>query len=164
MRDEMEYFHAAIRAGIDGYLLKQETGEELFTGIHTIRAGRRFLSPLIASTLGNRLIALCQNEQMEPAEVLTPRKRQVLKLVTYGASANSSTRIFPSAGTRRSAFAKHHAGSEYPRRGLTGEKCHAPMPPVKTKSHLFSLFLPPNFHFDLRPSNFCQMNIRICAN
>lgn len=82
MGDEMEYSPAAIRAGIDGYLLKQETGEELFTGICTIRADRRFLSPLIASMLSKGLIALCQNEQTEPAEVLTPRKRQVVKLVT----------------------------------------------------------------------------------
>jgi DNA-binding NarL/FixJ family response regulator len=86
MRDEPEYFHAAIRAGIDGYMLKQETGEELFTAIRTIRAGRRFLSPLVTRLLGEDLIALCQDAQKAPAEILTARERQVLKLVAEGAS------------------------------------------------------------------------------
>jgi DNA-binding NarL/FixJ family response regulator len=86
MHDEPEYFHTAIRAGIDGYALKQETRAELSAAIRTIRGGRRFVSPLMASMLGDDLIALCQKAQRPPAEILTPRERQVLKLITEGVS------------------------------------------------------------------------------
>ncbi len=45
MHSETEYASQAFVAGADGYLLKQDTPEQLFVAIHTIRAGQVYKSP-----------------------------------------------------------------------------------------------------------------------
>ncbi len=45
MHEEREYLLSAIQAGADGYVLKEESGEILFSAIDTIRHGNGFISP-----------------------------------------------------------------------------------------------------------------------
>ncbi len=47
MHKEREYLLAAIQGGADGYVLKEETGEVLFSAIDTIRHGTGFISPIL---------------------------------------------------------------------------------------------------------------------
>jgi DNA-binding NarL/FixJ family response regulator len=47
MHDEYEYVSQAFQAGVDGYLLKADNAEELFTAIHSIRNGHTYRSPLL---------------------------------------------------------------------------------------------------------------------
>lgn len=48
---EREYLTAALWAGADGYLLKDDSAEDLFSAIDTIREGRGFISPYLVADL-----------------------------------------------------------------------------------------------------------------
>lgn len=68
---------AAIEAGASGYLLKAAPQAEIVAGIHSVAAGQSALSPQVAVRLVERM--------RQPAEVsLTPREREVLRLVATG--------------------------------------------------------------------------------
>jgi DNA-binding NarL/FixJ family response regulator len=70
----------ALRAGASGYLLKQSAGEELATAIREALQGRVYLTPLIAKDVLTSL-----TEPAPPAGArLTPRQRQVLRLIADG--------------------------------------------------------------------------------
>ena len=45
MHNSWEYFHNAILAGADGYLLKEDANTELFPAIEKIRQGKVYISP-----------------------------------------------------------------------------------------------------------------------
>ncbi len=63
-----------MRAGAKSYLLKDVRREELFQCIREVHAGRTFLPPAVAAKLAERL----------PAEELTPREVEVLRLLAEG--------------------------------------------------------------------------------
>lgn len=52
MHKEKEYVRKAISVGADGYLLKQDSSDELFTAIEKIRRGGVYLSPLLTDLDG----------------------------------------------------------------------------------------------------------------
>ncbi len=47
MHREKEYVQKALSAGVDGYLLKQDSSADLFSAIERIRQGGVYLSPLL---------------------------------------------------------------------------------------------------------------------
>ena len=47
MHKEKEYISEAFSAGVEGYLLKEDAGTELFEAIESIRRGGTYLSPLL---------------------------------------------------------------------------------------------------------------------
>jgi DNA-binding NarL/FixJ family response regulator len=47
MHDEQEYVTQAFKLGVNGYLLKGDKTEELFTAINAIRSGQTYRSPLL---------------------------------------------------------------------------------------------------------------------
>ncbi len=49
MHAEADIVSRAFMAGADGYLLKEENAEELFTAIHAIRRGKMYRSPRLES-------------------------------------------------------------------------------------------------------------------
>ncbi|MFN8665013.1 MAG: GAF domain-containing protein [Thermomicrobiales bacterium] len=65
----------ALRAGAQGYLLKDATGSELATAVRTVAAGGTFLTPAVAGKLTGSLIR---------QERLTRRELQVLNLIGQG--------------------------------------------------------------------------------
>jgi DNA-binding NarL/FixJ family response regulator len=65
----------ALRAGAQGYLLKDATGSELASAVRTVNAGGTFLTPAVAGTLTGSLIR---------QERLTRRELQVLTLIGQG--------------------------------------------------------------------------------
>lgn len=69
---------AAIEAGASGYLLKAAPEEEVVAGIRAVASGGMALAPSIAAALVNRV--------RRPAIVLSPREREVLRLVAEGLS------------------------------------------------------------------------------
>ena len=82
-KDE-EHIFAALKAGADGYLLKDDSAEELLTALKCVLGGERFLSPAIAT----KVIAgyLLQEGSGKPSvyELLSVREREILKLVAEG--------------------------------------------------------------------------------
>ncbi len=93
MHDEIDFFHEAVAAGADGYLLKQETDNQLLAAIGKIRTGKTFLSPRLADLLGEELITVCRNAQKPPDQILSTREKQVLQLVIRGKSSKDIAEI-----------------------------------------------------------------------
>jgi len=70
----------AIRAGASAYVVKEAAGEELLQAIRQAMAGRTYLSPMVAGDVVQRLAQGIPN----PAEALTLRQREVLRLLAEG--------------------------------------------------------------------------------
>ncbi len=80
-----EYIHESLRAGADGYLLKDATHDELRVAIRSVLDGKPYLSPDIAGKVINGY--LCGGNSSAPSSAwdsLTHREREVLKLVAEG--------------------------------------------------------------------------------
>lgn len=77
--DDDERIVGAVRAGIEGYVLKGAPREELFEAIRTVAAGRTLIDPSVTARLLNHM-----REPEEPSIELTPRENEVLELVAVG--------------------------------------------------------------------------------
>lgn len=85
MHKDKEFVCHAIRAGAEGYLLKEDADTELFTAINNIRNGDNYISPLLSGKLTYELIlATPKGPAAEPPDPLTLREREVLKLIAEG--------------------------------------------------------------------------------
>lgn len=81
-----EYIHESLRAGADGYILKDATHDELRVAIRSVLNGKTYLSPDIASNVINGYLGTgkAENGLASPWDTLTHREREVLKLVAEG--------------------------------------------------------------------------------
>jgi len=84
MHKSKEYLFQAISAGADGYLLKEDTDDELFTAIETVRRGEVYLSPNIAKGLTKAFIASCRKGTDSYEDPLSTREKEVLKMIVEG--------------------------------------------------------------------------------
>jgi RNA polymerase sigma factor (sigma-70 family) len=85
MHDHPQYVMEAVRAGADGYVLKDARPGELREAIRSIRRGEPFFSPLVARQLGEGLRQEAEREgQRELLEALTARERDVLRRIADG--------------------------------------------------------------------------------
>ncbi len=86
--EDDEYVFGALSAGASGFLLKRTQPEQLIAAIHTVAAGDSLLSPSVTRTVIDRM---ARHPRPDPAadrrlHQLTPREREVLKLVARGLS------------------------------------------------------------------------------
>lgn len=85
---ESVYLRRVLEAGANGYILKTARGEELLSAIRAVMTGGTYIDPSLAGKLVNRTLS----DKDPPASDeeayarLTPRERQVLKLVAEGYS------------------------------------------------------------------------------
>lgn len=80
-----EYVLAALKAGADGYVLKDAGSTELLLALRNAVAGKPYLSPGIADkVIGGYLDGRKALKPSSAWETLTDRERQVLKLVAEG--------------------------------------------------------------------------------
>lgn len=80
-----EYIHESLRAGADGYLLKDATHDELRVAIRSVLSGKPYLSPDIAGKIINGYLGAGNPPGPSCAwDSLTHREREVLKLVAEG--------------------------------------------------------------------------------
>lgn len=83
--DEEAYVTGLLSAGATGYVLKDEALDSLVEAIRTIATGESWLSQRIAGRLARKAIAAAGSRPAE-AEPLTPREREVLRLLALGLS------------------------------------------------------------------------------
>lgn len=81
MHEEREYVQKALKAGADGYLLKNIDRGELENAIRTVFKGGKYFSPEITAVLADTVARPASAE----AEI-TPREKEVLELVASGQS------------------------------------------------------------------------------
>lgn len=81
-----EYVAQAMRAGIDGYLIKDAAVDELRSALDAIAAGRPYISPAISETLLHGFMRTGKTPGDAGAELdkLTARQREILQLVAEG--------------------------------------------------------------------------------
>lgn len=82
-----EYIHAALKAGADGYILKDDSQDDLITAIQQVLSGKTYLSPSICKNVVNGYLnpASGQFVELKPGrDTLTHRELQILKLIAEG--------------------------------------------------------------------------------
>jgi len=79
-----EYIRAALRAGADGYILKDDSSEELLAAMQNAAAGKPYLSPSICRNVITDYLRGGDDEKSYSWEQLSHREREVLKLVAEG--------------------------------------------------------------------------------
>jgi DNA-binding NarL/FixJ family response regulator len=80
-----DYVRAALFAGADGYVLKDSSSAELFLAIRSVAAGRRYLSPEVASTVVDMVLGAREAPALRsPFDLLSSREQEVLKLLAEG--------------------------------------------------------------------------------
>jgi len=85
--DEESDLYEAVRAGANGYLLKDVPGEEIAAGIRAVASGQSLISPSMASKLLTEFASMIKrtdDRQQVPTPRLTDREMEVLKLVAKG--------------------------------------------------------------------------------
>jgi DNA-binding NarL/FixJ family response regulator len=93
MHKKKEYLHNAMAAGVDGYLLKEDAPKELLNAIEKIRQEEIYVSPLLASDLANLYVQSQRQEEAEPAEPLTRREIEIIKMIAEGKSSKEMAEI-----------------------------------------------------------------------
>lgn len=86
MHKEQQYVQKALQSGASGYLLKDCAPEELSHAIDAVLQGRTYLSPALAQGMVNDMVHKLHTSDARTEPVLTPRQREVLKLVAEGLS------------------------------------------------------------------------------
>jgi len=80
-----EYVLATFKAGADGYVLKDATHQELLMAIKSVLKGRNYISPEISEkVLEGYLEGRKRLKSQTSWETLTPREREILKLIAEG--------------------------------------------------------------------------------
>jgi two-component system response regulator NreC len=80
-----EYVLATLKAGADGYVLKDATHSELLMALKSVIAGKRYLSPGVSDKVIEGYLE--GRKAVKPAssfETLTTREREILKLIAEG--------------------------------------------------------------------------------
>ena len=80
-----EYILAVLKAGADGYVLKDATHDELIMAIKNVLSGKRYLSPGISETVLEGYLEGRKTVKPQTSwEALTHREREILKLIAEG--------------------------------------------------------------------------------
>lgn len=83
MHSDRRFVVEMLRAGAQGYLLKDCAYDELVRAIRTVAGGRVYLSPRIAGVVLEDCVRSAAPEAA-PASALTARQREVLQLLAEG--------------------------------------------------------------------------------
>ncbi|PWJ54815.1 two component transcriptional regulator, LuxR family [Quadrisphaera granulorum] len=101
--DEEADLFEAVRAGANGYLLKDVPGEDIADGLRAVMGGQSLISPSMAGALLSEFAALSRASEARPSlpvPRLTDREVQVLGLVARGmGNREIATELFISENT-----------------------------------------------------------------
>jgi len=78
MHDDERYLFEALKAGAGGYVLKAQADTDLLDAVRALQRGEPFLTSAAQRSLVRAWIA---DDATGPAEPLTPREQEVLKLI-----------------------------------------------------------------------------------
>jgi DNA-binding NarL/FixJ family response regulator len=78
MHDDERYLLEALKAGASGYVLKRAADTDLVDAVRAVARGNSFISPHAEGTLLKKVLS---DPDGDPTEKLTPREREVVKLI-----------------------------------------------------------------------------------
>lgn len=104
MHKSKQYLCHAMAAGADGYVLKEDSDSELLTAIEQVVKGQIFVSPVLSKEFSQSDLEACRKKKNFPSDSLTPRERQVLKMVAEGKTSRDIAELL-SISTRT---VEHH--------------------------------------------------------
>jgi DNA-binding NarL/FixJ family response regulator len=84
MNEDADVAAESFRVGASGYLLKNSAASELLQAIREVSEGRSYVTPLATRGLVENL--LHEPDSRKPADKLSPRQREVLRLLADGYS------------------------------------------------------------------------------
>jgi len=84
MHDSEQYLYEALRAGAAGYVLKTAADRDLVEACRAAMRGEPFLYPGAVNALIRNYLDHARNGDEPRADPLSPREREVLKLVAEG--------------------------------------------------------------------------------
>ena len=110
MAEDVPHIRAAIRAGVNGYMLKKSNKEELVKAIEQVMSGKRYFSQEVIEELSAHTGEDLNNAQTT-IQQLTERETEILRLIAMELSSNEiSEKLFISVSTveshRRNLFQK----------------------------------------------------------
>jgi DNA-binding NarL/FixJ family response regulator len=104
MHDNEQYLFEALKAGASGYVLKTAADHDLVAACRASLRGEPFLYPSAIAALVRDFLTRAARGEDEPADPLTPRELQVVKLI---AEAYSNEQIAEALGISRSTVQRH---------------------------------------------------------
>jgi DNA-binding NarL/FixJ family response regulator len=84
MHDESVYALRSIRAGAQGYIMKQEALENVVRALHEIMSGRPYLSPAMSARLITNFAKGNDDAKTNLADNLSDRELEILELIGKG--------------------------------------------------------------------------------
>jgi len=84
MHDESLYALRSIRAGAQGYVMKQEALENVVRALYEIVGGRPYLSPAMSAKLITKFASGSENGKANPTDKLSDRELEILELIGKG--------------------------------------------------------------------------------
>ena len=84
MHDEIVYAERALRAGANGYIMKQEATEMVLVALRRILAGDVYVSNRVASRMLKQLVGGVPTARKSPIDDLTDRELEVFRLIGEG--------------------------------------------------------------------------------
>ncbi len=94
MHATKEYIFQALQAGARGYLLKESAGIEVVNAVRMVHHGGSYLSPKISNQVIEGYVRPKDDDaDSDPLSVLSPRERQIFRLVVEGKSSAEIAKI-----------------------------------------------------------------------
>jgi DNA-binding NarL/FixJ family response regulator len=89
MQKDHEQFKQAMAGGASGFVLKGDAYGQLVMAIKMVFKDKKFVSPAAATLLTDRYIRSLDDEGEPSLEILTPKEKEVLKLLAKGHAGKS---------------------------------------------------------------------------
>ena len=88
MHEESTYCERALRAGAQGYLMKEIASEEVIDALDTVLKGELFISDTMAKRFLHKMVGGKAAEIVSPVESLSDRELEIFKLIGEGFKAS----------------------------------------------------------------------------
>jgi len=106
MHDNEQYFFEALKAGASGYVLKSGANRDLVDACRAAMRGEPFLYPAAVTALIRDYLDRARSGEATPEDPLTPRERDVIKLIAEG---NTSEEIAEALTIAKKTVDRHRA-------------------------------------------------------
>lgn len=92
MHKNKQFFYHSMSGGADGYLMKDDSDEELLLAVQKIQDGKTYISPMLTDDFAADVISAHRNQGASPFRGLTKRESEVLQLVVEGYTSKDVAR------------------------------------------------------------------------